>query len=353
MTAALLISTCSAGSCSCSSRARRRTCASWAKSACTERTSGLPLARLMSAATLRARAASRPCTMTVAQRGANARAVARPTPCVAPVTTQILSFIVLGTPPHGMVYERCPTQRAARVHGVDGPPALAPADNGRCGSAGVNAVASAFLLTFAGLFPIVNPLEAAPFFLALTAGLPANERSALARRIAMNGFALLLGSMALGPWLLEVFGIELPVVRIAGGLVVAALGWKLLTQEQWSDHGGSDLQGGPQKKIGSFYPLTLPLTVGPGSMSVAITIGSGKPAGIPRFSQLAEHATGAVLGVLAIAVTIYLAYRFAENIARLLGETGLEVLVRLSAFILMCIGIEIVWSGYSALTGAH
>ncbi len=217
----------------------------------------------------------------------------------------------------------------------------------------MNAVAGAFLLTFAGLFPIVNPLEAAPFFLGLTANLPAAERTVLARKAAVNGFALLLGSMALGPWLLEFFGIELPVVRIAGGLVVAALGWKLLTQEQWSDHAGPGLQGEPGKKVGSFYPLTMPLTVGPGSMSVAITIGSRKPAGFPQLSQLAEHATGAVLGVVAIALTIYLAYRFADNIARLLGETGLEVLVRLSAFILMCIGIEIVWSGYSALIAPH
>jgi multiple antibiotic resistance protein len=217
----------------------------------------------------------------------------------------------------------------------------------------VNAVVGAFLLTFAGLFPIVNPLEGAPFFLGLTANLTGAERTVLARKAAVNGFALLLGSMALGPWLLEFFGIELPVVRIAGGLVVAALGWKLLTQEQWSDHAGSGLQGGPGKKVGSFFPLTMPLTVGPGSMSVAITIGSRKPPGVPRLSQLAEYATGAVLGMVAIALSIYLAYRFAEHIARLLGETGLEVLVRLSAFILMCIGIEIVWNGYSALIAPH
>ena len=72
----------------------------------------------------------------------------------------------------------------------------------------MNAVTGAFLLTFAGLFPIVNPLEAAPFFLGLTAGLPAAQRPVLARKAAVNGFALLLGSMALGPWLLEFFGIE-------------------------------------------------------------------------------------------------------------------------------------------------
>ena len=94
----------------------------------------------------------------------------------------------------------------------------------------VNAVVGALLLTFAALFPIVNPLEGAPFFLALTAGLPSAERRVLARKAAVNGFALLLGSMVLGPGMLEVFGIELPVVRIAGGLVLAALGWKLLAQ---------------------------------------------------------------------------------------------------------------------------
>ncbi|HXY76332.1 MAG TPA: MarC family protein [Steroidobacteraceae bacterium] len=215
----------------------------------------------------------------------------------------------------------------------------------------MNGVVSAFLLTFAGLFPIVNPIESAPFFLGLTANLPSAERRVLARKAAFNGFALLLGSLALGPWLLEFFGIKLPVLRIAGGLVVAILGWKLLSQEQWSDHDASIR--GPPGKLGSFYPLTMPLTVGPGSMSVAITIGSHKPAGIPRLPDLAEHAIGALLGLIAIGLSIYLAYRFSETIARVLGASGLEVLVRLSAFILMCIGIEIIWDGYSALTLAR
>ncbi|HUO18297.1 MAG TPA: MarC family protein [Steroidobacteraceae bacterium] len=214
----------------------------------------------------------------------------------------------------------------------------------------MSAVAGAFLLTFAGLFPIVNPLESAPFFLGLTAGLTTAERRVLARKAAINGFLLLLGAMVLGPGLLEVFGIQLPVVRIAGGLVVTALGWKLLSAEELSEHAvDSGPPGTPARKVGSFYPLTMPLTVGPGSMSVAITIGSRKAAGLPPIAQLAEHATGAVLGVLAIGLSIYLAYRFAETIGRLLGATGLEVLVRLSAFILMCIGIEIIWNGWTAL----
>jgi multiple antibiotic resistance protein len=88
-------------------------------------------------------------------------------------------------------------------------------------------------------------------------------------------------------------------------------------------------------------------------MSVAITIGSRKSAGIPPWPELAQHASGALLGLIAIGISILLAYRFAPALARLLGATGVDVLVRLSAFILMCIGIEIIWNGYSALMGAH
>jgi multiple antibiotic resistance protein len=188
----------------------------------------------------------------------------------------------------------------------------------------------------------------------MTASLSSAERNVMARKVAVNGFALLLGSMVLGPYLLEFFGIGLPVVRIAGGLVVTALGWKLLTQEEYSDHADSaDLPARARRKVGSFYPLTMPLTVGPGSMSVAITIGSRKTPGIPPVREIASHATGALLGIIGIAITIYLAYRFAASMARFLGDTGLEVLVRLSAFILMCIGIEIIWNGVSSLTGLH
>src|SRR5580698_7750397 len=214
----------------------------------------------------------------------------------------------------------------------------------------MNDILSAFLLTFAGLFPIVNPIEAAPFFYGMTTSLTSAERNVMARKIAINGFCLLLGSMVLGPYLLEFFGIRLPVVRIAGGFVVTALGWKLLTEDDWADHPDSQDMPKGRRKVGSFYPLTMPLTVGPGSMSVAITIGSRKTPGLPALSEIASHYSGALLGIIGIAITIYLAYRFAASMAKFLGDTGLEVLVRLSAFILMCIGIEIIWNGWSALS---
>jgi multiple antibiotic resistance protein len=206
-----------------------------------------------------------------------------------------------------------------------------------------------FLLVYAALFPIVNPVGGAPIFLGITRHLPEAERHVLARRIALNGFLLLLGSLFVGSHVLSFFGITLPVVRIAGGIVVSAFAWKLLHEgDKLEDQRGAATA--PPAPLDAFYPLTMPLTVGPGSISVAITLGSQRPHA-PDFPQLALLGGAAVLGLLAIGVTIFLCYRFAERITKGLGERGTNVLVRLSAFILFCIGIQIIWSGYRALTG--
>lgn len=213
-------------------------------------------------------------------------------------------------------------------------------------------LSGAFLVSFAALFPIVNPIEAAPFYHVLTRDLPRTRQYSLARRVAINSFLLLLGSMLLGPWLLVVFGVELPVVRVAGGVVITLLGWKLLTQDQWSDHDAGQVGDDAMERAGAFYPLTMPLTVGPGSMSVAVSIGSRKPVGVLDLADIAVYAVGAIAGLAAIGLSIFVAYRFASDLARALGATGVEVLVRLSAFILMCIGIEFLWTGYLALAAA-
>jgi multiple antibiotic resistance protein len=213
-------------------------------------------------------------------------------------------------------------------------------------------IVNSFLLVYAGLFPIVNPVGGAPIFLGLTRKRPEAERHALAGRVATNGFLLLLGSLLVGSHVLEFFGITLPVVRIAGGLVVTSFGWKLLHGGAESkDQSDADTAGGRDRPIDAFYPLTMPLTVGPGSISVAITLGSQRPHGAATMADLALVGAGAVAGLLAIAATIYFCYRFAERLVAALGESGTNVLIRLSAFILLCIGIEIIWSGYSALAG--
>lgn len=206
-------------------------------------------------------------------------------------------------------------------------------------------IINAFLLVYAGLFPIINPIGGAPIFLGLTRHSTDDERNALALRITINSFFLLLGSLLAGSYVLEFFGITLPIVRVAGGLVVTATAWSLL---QAGDPDGAREDHKLGTPTDSFYPLTMPITVGPGSIAVAITLGSQRPkeAGLALIALLGG---AAIAGLVAIAATIYVCYRFAEGTVGALGEQGTNVVVRLSAFILMCIGIEIIWNGYSAL----
>ena len=205
------------------------------------------------------------------------------------------------------------------------------------------------LLVYAGLFPIVNPIGGAPVFLGLTASCSEAERNSLARRVSINSFLLLAGSLFIGSHVLEFFGITLPVVRIAGGLVLIAFGWKLLQSGADVESERSGNADTPSSAMDSFYPLTMPLTVGPGSMSVAIALGSQRPSGSLDLYQLALLAGAAVIGIVATAVTVYICYRYAERIIAMLGKSGTNVVVRLSAFILLCIGIQILWTGYSTL----
>ena len=209
----------------------------------------------------------------------------------------------------------------------------------------VNDLTNAFLLVYAGLFPIVNPVGGAPIFVGLTRDRTDEERDALALRVALNSFFLLLGSLLGGSYVLEFFGITLPIVRIAGGFVVTATGWKLL---QSGDPDETRHDDKPRASVDAFYPLTMPLTVGPGSIAVAITLGSERPKEAD-LAYIALLGGVAIAGIAAIAATVYVCYRFAEGTVRRLGVQGTNVMVRMSAFILMCIGIEIIWNGYSSL----
>jgi multiple antibiotic resistance protein len=204
------------------------------------------------------------------------------------------------------------------------------------------------LLVIGALFPIVNPIGNTPIFLTLTRGLSTNARASLARMIAINGLVLIVTSIFVGTYILAFFGISLPVVQVGGGLVVISTGWSLLRRHDDDDSDSASAQGCDEKSYSkqAFYPLTLPLTVGPGSISVAITVGANRPEGSEWDWPLVG---GMLLGSALIAVSIYLSYRFADRIGRTLGESAMNVMIRLSSFILVCIGVQILWNGMSAL----
>ena len=141
----------------------------------------------------------------------------------------------------------------------------------------------------------------------------------------------------------------MPVVQVGGGLVLIAAGWKLLTRPDEEERAPASPSKTPKASYltrRAFYPLTLPLTVGPGSISVAIAVGANRP---PRNEASWTLPAAALLGCAVLAIGIYLVYRFAEPIGRILGETAMSIIVRLSSFILLCIGVQISWNGASAL----
>jgi len=209
--------------------------------------------------------------------------------------------------------------------------------------------AATILLAIGALLPIVDPLGGAPLYLAMTANLTPEERSQMAKAVAVNSFLLLVASALVGAYVLDFFGLSIPAVQVAGGILVCAIAWSLLNSPNSPPalaRDGPSIETPDVLSQRAFYPLTMPLTVGPGSISVALTLGANPTHGLrPLLATALAHA----LGILIVAVGVYLCYRYADPILKKLGPTGTSVVVRLSAFILLCIGVQIGWNGLHAL----
>jgi multiple antibiotic resistance protein len=200
------------------------------------------------------------------------------------------------------------------------------------------------LLVFAALLPIVNPLGMAPIFAEMTLGYDTSIRRTVAMRVAINGVVLLVSSLFIGSYILQFFGISLAAVQVGGGLVVTVAGWQILNRPGESPDHKLDAPPGRQRILSqAFYPLTMPLTVGPGSIAVALTLGSNIHE--ETHLQLIVSALAAVIGILLIGLAIFLCYRFSDELERLFGPSGTGIVIRLSAFILVCIGIQIMFNG--------
>jgi multiple antibiotic resistance protein len=203
-------------------------------------------------------------------------------------------------------------------------------------------------LALGALLPIVDPLGGAPIYLAMTTGLTSAERTRMAKLVAINSFLLLIVSTLAGAYVLDFFGLSIPAVQIAGGIVVCLVGWQLLNSPNTQPAVDRSAAPAATEDLSqqAFYPMTMPLTVGPGSISVALTLGANPPAGFrPLLITVLAH----TVGILLVALGVYLCYRYAEVILRKLGPTGTGVVVRLTAFILLCIGVQIAWNGVHAL----
>lgn len=201
-----------------------------------------------------------------------------------------------------------------------------------------------FLLAFPALFSIVNPLGGGFMFLGITRRLSHDDREWLARWIAIYSLVLLNASIYIGAYVLSFLGISLPALRIAGGLVIALMAWRLLdasNDDNAADEDANALRKGNIESA-AFYPLTMPLTTGPGSISVAVALGTSRPLELDRFFGFA---LGATLAIALVVALVYVTYRWCDRLSELIGRTGTAIILRLSAFLLFCIGIEVLTVG--------
>ena len=211
----------------------------------------------------------------------------------------------------------------------------------------VVSVVKATVLVVATLFPIVNPLGSAAIFTNIVGRTSVQVHKLLAQKISVYSFFLLICSLLWGVKVLSFFGISLYAVQIGGGIVVAATGWTLLNQSPQSakDEPVADAD----VLANAFYPYTLPITVGPGSISVAVTLGAHLPSELHASSVFSPRVLiASLVGTAAICVIIYICYRYARKAERRLGATGTSIVMRLSSFILLCIGIQIMSAGVKA-----
>lgn len=212
------------------------------------------------------------------------------------------------------------------------------------------AFGKSLLFSLATILPILNPPSAAPMFLMLTEGASDLTRAQLALRIATNVFIMVVVAMLVGSIVLDFFGISLAIVRVGGGLLVVSAAWKLLNTSDGGTGSSARLAEAFTPEIArskAFYPLTFPITCGPGTVAASITVGASLHD--PSMALSAARMMGAMLGVVVISSVLFLCFRFANQLLRPLGETGTIVLLRMSAFILLCLGVQIVWEGASEL----
>jgi multiple antibiotic resistance protein len=209
-----------------------------------------------------------------------------------------------------------------------------------------------FLLAFTALFSIVNPLSGAFIFYGATLGLETKVRAQLSRWVSIYAFFIVTASLYIGAYVLSFFGISIPVLRVAGGIIVSMSGWRMLTEPDATEQRRSETPyprsvDVPPSRL-AFYPLTMPLTTGPGTISVAISIGAGRPSSLHGSLTFFVET---LVAVLLLALLIYTLYRNSVRLADWIGATGTTIIVRLSAFLLFCIGIQVFWNGAAQLLG--
>jgi len=214
---------------------------------------------------------------------------------------------------------------------------------------------NSFLLAFSVLLPLMNPLGSAFVFLGLAGDAPPKVYRSLARKIAINNVIFLAFFELLGAAILNFFGISLPIVQLSGGIVIAAMGWSVLNEKEVSADSRlkqeetevrSEIQTRDLEEK-AFYPFTFPVTSGPGTLVALLTLTAHISNRVISRDILAHLAV--FLAVVVLSVLVYLCYAYAPRISKVIPPSTAHGILRVVAFILLCIGVQIAWNGLAVL----
>lgn len=211
-----------------------------------------------------------------------------------------------------------------------------------------------FALGFSALLPVVNPLGSALVFLGLVGLQPPDVYKSLARQIAINMVLFFAVIELVGSFLLSFFGISLPIVQLSGGVVVAAIGWGVLNKPDSDKDKESAAQtavrsdGQDRWSTKTFYPLMFPITAGPGCLVVMLTLSAHTMEG-STLTQTVLSRVGLMLAVVLLSLLVYVCYAYAPQITGKISPSTTHGILRVIAFILLCIGVQIAWNGLEAL----
>jgi multiple antibiotic resistance protein len=202
---------------------------------------------------------------------------------------------------------------------------------------------AAFLLGFPALFSIVNPVSGALIFRSVTSASSQAERALMARKVAFNSLVVMMVALWAGSYVLAFFGISLAALRVAGGVVVSLSGWQLLhAPESHEAKKQEQMAGAGETEDPTLFPLTIPITTGPGTISVAVALGAGHPKELERLGSFFLGMTGSAL---ALAALIWLLYHFTDRLTAMMSPTSTQTVTRIAAFLLLCIGVQILITG--------
>ena len=210
-------------------------------------------------------------------------------------------------------------------------------------------------LAFSALLPLINPLGSALVFLGLVGDAPPGVYRSLARRIAINNVIFLAIIELLGSAILKFFGISLPIIQVSGGLVITALGWGMLNQKdaeataQSKQEEADACLDSPDSALEqkTFYPFTFPVTSGPGTLVVVLTLSAHASRPV-LLDNVLSH-VGVYLAIMVLSIAVYFCYAYAPRITRAISPSTVHGILRVMAFIVVSIGVQIAWNGFSTL----